>query len=906
MIKRILLLFVAVSFLAAQDFTGIKIYINPGHGGHDPANDRYIPETGYWESEGNLTKGLYLRDLLQQLNATVYMSRTQNRDVDDLPLSQIDADANAHDVDYFHSIHSNAHNATSNYPLLLFRGYDDDPVFPDAKRMGSIMFKEMNKANHQWTYWPYSYDNNRGDWSFYPQWGTNGLGVLRYLDMPGTLSEGSFHDYLPNSFRLMSIDYRKHESIVILRSFLKYFDLPDLPDGVVAGIVRSKSENVNYSYNYNSSLPNDKKKALNFARVRLMPENRVYLTDSHNNGFFMFENVEPGNYSVIMEAGDYLADTVQVTVTANKTSFANGFLTKIENKPPQVYWNYPADHDSNIVTHSSIEIQFSQPMDETTTEAAFSVEPEAHGVIEWQDGNRKLIFALLDTLARHTTYSVTVDTTAKNQKMIALQETYQFSFTTSEQHIKPKIVDFSPAVDSVLISSTIEVSFDFPMRRSDTENAFSITPDVNGHFEWQDNSEGFTFVPDSGLKRKTHYTVTINSDAKNVYGVSIDTTFQFSFTTRYWNELVALEMYPHDGQKDVSTRPQILIIFNNTPVKYSLVGNIQLMDSTEKIIGVWATKVFKKENRGILVFEPVSELERNMAYTVRLFPRIKDTEGLPMADTLVFSFRTVSKTYYNGQLIDDFEKTACWVDPDLASWTYGTDPENTFFDFVLDKKISGAYGGRLNYQFTVDSAGVCHLLNGEGRIIPATADSLFGLWIFGDYSHNLLQILFDRTEEKNVVVWQDTIDWAGWKMVMVRLDSLAGNELNFHSVVLRQLAGGYKNGTLYFDDAQYDMIITALEKNELVLIPQKLVLKQNYPNPFNPITSIVYHLPEAGNVELTLFNVLGQKVKELVREQKTAGTYLVRLNAQNLASGVYIYRLKFKNQIKVKKLIVLK
>jgi len=60
--KKIILLFLIVTALSAQDFSGIKIYINPGHGGNDPANDRYIPQTGYWESEGNLTKGLYLRD----------------------------------------------------------------------------------------------------------------------------------------------------------------------------------------------------------------------------------------------------------------------------------------------------------------------------------------------------------------------------------------------------------------------------------------------------------------------------------------------------------------------------------------------------------------------------------------------------------------------------------------------------------------------------------------------------------------------------------------------------------------------------------------------------------------------------------------------------------------------------
>ena len=141
-LKQALFLFILAGSLTAQDFSGIKIYINPGHGGHD-SDDRYISSTGYWESEGNLTKGLYLRDLLENLGATVIMSRTQNRSIDDRSLSEIDAEANANNVDYFHSIHSNAHNETVNYPLVLFRGTDSNPVFSQAKTMGSIIWNQL-------------------------------------------------------------------------------------------------------------------------------------------------------------------------------------------------------------------------------------------------------------------------------------------------------------------------------------------------------------------------------------------------------------------------------------------------------------------------------------------------------------------------------------------------------------------------------------------------------------------------------------------------------------------------------------------------------------------------------------------------------------------------------------------
>ena len=73
--------------------------------------------------------------------------------------------------------------------------------------------------------------------------------------------------------------------------------------------------------------------------------------------------------------------------------------------------------------------------------------------------------------------------------------------------------------------------------------------------------------------------------------------------------------------------------------------------------------------------------------------------------------------------------------------------------------------------------------------------------------------------------------------------------------------------------------------------PTKFALLQNYPNPFNPSTKIGYELPREAKVTLRLHNILGQIVMELVNAERTPGRYEVQLNARNLASGVYLYRL---------------
>ena len=95
----------AVPAISAKDLSGVKIYVNPGHGGYNMTqekNDRNIPtipfealdQNGFWESSCNLTKGLELERLLKNSGATVLLSRTQNRDEDDKDLSEISEEAN--------------------------------------------------------------------------------------------------------------------------------------------------------------------------------------------------------------------------------------------------------------------------------------------------------------------------------------------------------------------------------------------------------------------------------------------------------------------------------------------------------------------------------------------------------------------------------------------------------------------------------------------------------------------------------------------------------------------------------------------------------------------------------------------------------------------------------------------
>ncbi|MBO6585002.1 MAG: T9SS type A sorting domain-containing protein [Gracilimonas sp.] len=89
-------------------------------------------------------------------------------------------------------------------------------------------------------------------------------------------------------------------------------------------------------------------------------------------------------------------------------------------------------------------------------------------------------------------------------------------------------------------------------------------------------------------------------------------------------------------------------------------------------------------------------------------------------------------------------------------------------------------------------------------------------------------------------------------------------------------------------------------------LPHSFTLKNAYPNPFNPTTTISYSIPEAGDVRLTVYNLVGQKISTLVNERQSAGSYQIDFDAGQLSSGIYFYRLEAGGQVRVKKMTLLK
>ena len=320
-----------------------RVFINPGHGGHD-SDDRHVPTwvigaqdtLHYYESNSNLTKGLALQEILTNKGYETALSRKTNHTEDDLDLYEIVALAANSGADVFFSIHSNATGIEKriNFPLGLYRGWDDQPVVEGSLKLSDLVMKYLIKNTLAvWTH----KERSRGDWSFY-DWGYKvGLGVLRFNKLPGFLSEGSFHDYLPERERLLNETYCWLEAWNQSQGFDEYFGRKGkFKNGVIAGTVRW--EDLKRQDEDRRVFDDDELLPINGALLRLYNSRgvlcRTYKTDDMDNGVFVFSNLQPDKYRLELYYGndENLYIKTKLKVKKGQSSYVNLKL-KSSQKP---------------------------------------------------------------------------------------------------------------------------------------------------------------------------------------------------------------------------------------------------------------------------------------------------------------------------------------------------------------------------------------------------------------------------------------------------------------------------------------------------------------------------------------------------------------------------------------------
>ena len=159
------------------------------------------------------------------------------------------------------------------------------------------------------------------------------------------------------------------------------------------------------------------------------------------------------------------------------------------------------------------------------------------------------------------------------------------------------------------------------------------------------------------------------------------------------------------------------------------------------------------------------------------------------------------------------------------------------------------------------------------------------------------------------------LDIREWQTVEIPLEQLGLDEGD----VIDDLIFSFKmKGQFYLADirliaAPPPSSVTAVLEESADILPPSILLDQNFPNPFNSDTVIRFALPKRTNIELTVFNLTGQRVATLVEGERRAGAYTIRWDGRSddgreLASGVYLYRLRTDREklLETRKLLLLR
>lgn len=220
-------------------------------------------------------------------------------------------------------------------------------------------------------------------------------------------------------------------------------------------------------------------------------------------------------------AGNYLRFPLEFAFsTVQSASTLNGIQT----------YPYHGDIYVDLISYSGISITFPRNMEQTSTENAITVTPVSDLIYIWPERNQLTIYTG-GAFQADTTYMVSIGSDALDLDGVTMGDDFSFSFSTV-----PVGLSYTyPNNGELFVSRTnnIKLSFNTYMVKSSIQNAFSITPNISGTLNWYyDSKTMLEFIPNGSLKANTKYTITIGTEAVDIFGAHMKEPYTFSFVTR--------------------------------------------------------------------------------------------------------------------------------------------------------------------------------------------------------------------------------------------------------------------------------------------------------------------------------------------------------------------------------------
>ncbi|NOX66926.1 MAG: T9SS type A sorting domain-containing protein [Chlorobi bacterium] len=227
---------------------------------------------------------------------------------------------------------------------------------------------------------------------------------------------------------------------------------------------------------------------------------------------------------------------------------------------------------------------------------------------------------------------------------------------------------------------------------------------------------------------------------------------------------------------------------------------------------------------------------------------------------------------HSASLMESYDWGATWIDKGIV--------DNHKYTYVAFNRIEPTY------PYYLESYYVKLLIDDSGDLVYSVSENLLNWQYGGKVNSSSAQVSGMASSFIDL-----KLDDINKFLITTWIDTRTGNEEIF-----------------YGKASLPELVSVEKEKSEL---PTEFVLEQNYPNPFNPSTTINYSIPanvkgETANVQLIVYDILGNELAILVDKKQAAGEYSVTFNADNFPSGLYLYKLQAGDLVNVKKMMLIK
>ncbi len=343
----------------------------------------------------------------------------------------------------------------------------------------------------------------------------------------------------------------------------------------------------------------------------------------------------------------------------------------------------PSNGEKGVGKNISVSLTFSSDVDKPSAENAFSLSYEGtaiDGKFSWS-GGKTLFFKPSDDLVSGRLYFISVERSVRDKKNNTMEEKYLSEFVVGENNSVPLVISSDPVpvdgiVDLIPVNQDFSFTFSKPMDIKKVESAFSITPSVNGFFEWNGDSLSCVYRTTSDMQKNSIYKVSISPLAEDVYGIKTDSEYRINLRTSSESSPGFPDfVYPQiasvsaDGvmlnqeilNAGISKNCLLVITFSESMERISAEKAFNISPSVE---GDFSWNADSTE----MAFEPRETLKVNTLYTVSMDNTACDLSSLNLPEGKEFMLKIDGTDSYTFFMSTVFDNNNSGSPVDFSAW----------------------------------------------------------------------------------------------------------------------------------------------------------------------------------------------------------------------------------------------